>query len=149
MHLRLTRDVFSPAATLGVLTIDGQPFGYVCEDCDRGLDAAMPLDQILKIKQPGKTAIPTGTYRLGIRFSPSHKKEVLFLQDVPGYEYILIHTGNTAADTEGCQLPGTLRDTHAMTVGHSTQAVAWLESHVMPKVKAGEGITYEIVRAAK
>jgi len=146
MTLHLLRDTFTDTATLGTLTIDGKPFGYVCEDTDRGLDASMPLADIKARKVKGQTAIPTGTYRLGIRYSPGHKKEVLFLQDVPGYQYILVHTGNNAGDTEGCQLPGTQRDVARMTVSHSTPAVAWLEANVMPLVRQGVAVTYEITR---
>jgi len=144
MRCVLTRDTFTDSATLGTLTIDGKLFGYVCEDTDRGLDSAMPLADIKAHKVKGRTAIPTGTYQLGIRYSPGHKKDVLFLKDVPGYQYILIHTGNGAEDTEGCQLPGTVRDVAKMTVGHSTQAVAWLEANLMPLVRQGVEVTWEI-----
>ena len=44
MDLTLTRDCFHPGYTTGVLRVDGRMFGYACEDVDRGLDSAMPLD---------------------------------------------------------------------------------------------------------
>lgn len=146
MHLHLTRDTFTDGATLGTLTIDGKPFGYVCEDRDRGLDATMPLAEIRARKVRGQTAIPAGTYRLGVRYSPGHKRDVLYLIDVPGFQFILVHSGNDASHTEGCQLPGTQRDVAAMTVGHSKAAVAWLEANVMPLVRQGAAVTYEITR---
>jgi len=65
----------------------------------------------------GETAIPAGTYELKLRheggfdvrykrkFSAMHKG-MLWLQDVPGFEWIYIHVGNYAKDTEGCILVG-------------------------------------------
>ena len=61
-----------------------------------------------KIK--GETCIPLGTYSLALRhsprFSPKFNHEMIWVQNVPGYEYILIHTGNTVSDTEGCLILG-------------------------------------------
>lgn len=148
MRLHLTRDIFTDTATLGRLDVDGKTFGYVCEDTDRGLDASMPLADIKARKVKGRTAIPAGTYKVGIRWSPKHNKDLLYLQDVPGFQYIEVHPGNSADNTEGCQLPGTQRDVAKMTVGHSTQAVAWLEANVMPLVRQGVAVTYEITRDA-
>lgn len=147
MKLHLMRDVFGQTATLGVLTIDGKSFGYVCEDTDRGLDSSMPLAEIKKIKVKGKTAIPAGTYKVGIRYSPKHKKDVMYLIDVPGFQFIELHVGNDAGDTEGCQLIGTRRDTSTMRVLHSEQAVTWLEANVMPLIRQGVDVTYQIERA--
>ena len=35
-----------------------------------------------------------------------HKGMLPWVQDVPGFEYILIHTGNTDEHTSGCLLVG-------------------------------------------
>jgi len=144
MKLVNMRDVFSEHATLGTLTIDDKHFGYVCEDTDRGLDSSMPLAEIKRLKVKGRTAIPTGVYRVGIRYSPGHKKDMLYLQDVPGYQYILLHTGNTAEDTEGCQLLGLTRSVPSMSVGKSTPAIAWIEAQLMPLIRQGAEVTYEV-----
>lgn len=68
------------------------------------------------IKIWGNTRIPEGRYEILLRkegrFHEVYKdryvfhKGMLHLQDVPGYEYILIHTGNGPKDTAGCILPG-------------------------------------------
>lgn len=61
-----------------------------------------------KIK--GETCIPLGVYNLGTRFSPHFSPkfghDMIWVQNVPNYEFILIHTGNTKKDTEGCLILG-------------------------------------------
>ena len=131
MNLLLLRDYFTDGATLSTLTIDGKPGFYACEDVDRGLESSMPLADLQRLKVHGKTAIPIGRYRLGIRFSPKHSKELLYLRNVPDFQYIELHPGNTPADTEGCILPGLARDHATMTVSKSRRAVDWLETNAL------------------
>lgn len=64
-------------------------------------------------KEPGKTRIPAGRYEIKLRTEgsthinyskrfPSIHKGMLHLQNVPNFEYILIHCGNKSSDTNGC-----------------------------------------------
>lgn len=118
MKLTLKRIARKEGYTIGRLYIDDnpKPFCDTLEDSDRGLEQAMPLDMIKRIKVKGETAIPTGTYELSMRhISPKYSRKKAFaftggvmprLLNVPGYEGVLIHSGNTAADSEGCILVG-------------------------------------------
>lgn len=65
----------------------------------------------------GSTAIPRGVYELGLRTEgamhpkyaqrfPAWHRGMIWLQDVPGFEYVYLHIGNTARDTLGCVLLG-------------------------------------------
>lgn len=104
--------------TIGKLYVDGTFFSNTLEDKDRGLTSTMPLEEIKKIKKAGITAIPTGTYNVRMDIvSPKYSKKDWFiknchgakmprLENVPGYEGVLMHSGNTAADTDGCILIG-------------------------------------------
>ena len=102
--------------TIGHLYIDGVYFCDTIEDTDRGLRQSLPESVNRSKKRFGATAIPTGRYQvtLGIK-SPkfSKKKQYDFcggylprLINVPAFEGVLIHIGNTAKDTEGCLLVG-------------------------------------------
>lgn len=91
---------------IGKMYIDGQYFCDTLEDTDRGLTSDMPLDEIMRIKVYGQTAIPTGTYKVSVQYWAKHKINVPYLHDVPGYTGILIHSGSSNADTLGCILVG-------------------------------------------
>ncbi len=96
-------------ATLGELFLDDVFEAFTCEDIVR------PIDQ----KVAGETAIPTGTYRVVIDWSPRFKKNMLHILDVPGFLGVRIHPGNTAMDTDGCILVGRTVDLKAGAIGES------------------------------
>jgi hypothetical protein len=91
--------------TLGDLLIDGVHECWTCEDEVRELPG-VPVETW---KVPGSTAIPSGRYHVIVSQSTRFKRELPLLCDVPGFGGIRIHPGNTAADTEGCVLPGSIR----------------------------------------
>ena len=98
MKIVVERFLFEKDCTVGRLFIDGILKCYTIED------------EIRLIKVRGETAIPYGTYEVGTRyspkFSPKFGHEMLWVKNVPNFEYILIHTGNTDDDTEGCLIVG-------------------------------------------
>ena len=106
MELELTRKIRTNLSTIGELTIDGVFECFILEDKDRGLKKDMAISELMDMKIRSKTAIPEGRYEVVISFSNRFKKLLPLLQNVPAFEGIRIHPGNTAADTEGCLLPG-------------------------------------------
>ena len=98
MELVLTRDAFLPTRTLGKLYADNVFECFTCEDAVRDKKIA------------GETAIPKGRYRVIITLSNRFKRELPILLNVPNYEGVRIHSGNTEADTEGCILCGSTRN---------------------------------------
>lgn len=153
MKLLALRDTFDPSWTLSTLTIDGKAFGVAVEPGDKGLDSSMPIADILARKVPGETAIPTGIYPMGIRFSPKHQREVLYLLGVPGFNEgtIELHSGGSATDSDGCLCVGIGRDRNRGTITKSKAAVRWLETHPegpMARIRAGGEVWIEVRRAA-
>ncbi len=106
MELELNRYERTPKSTIGELLINGEHQCYTLEDVDRGLMKTTSLGVIKRNKVYGKTAIPAGRYEVRITFSNRFQKLMPQIMDVPGFEGIRIHPGNTDADTEGCVLPG-------------------------------------------
>ena len=93
--------------TISRLYVDGELFGCnTLENTDRGLNQSMDLDEIKKKKVYGQTAIPNGSYECVYTYSNRFKKMLPLLKDVPGFDGIRIHSGNSAKDTEGCILVG-------------------------------------------
>ena len=108
MKLILKRIALRDTYTIGKMYIDTHYFCDTCEDKVRDIER--------EGKVYGKTAIPYGTYKvtLGVQ-SPKYSQRSNYawckgylprLLDVPHFEGILIHAGNTAEDSAGCILVG-------------------------------------------
>jgi hypothetical protein len=115
--------------TLGLLYVDGKFFGFTLEDERR------------EVKVKGETRIPAGTYELGVRYSPKLKREAIQIKDVPNFEWVMFHAGNTEADTEGCVLVGYGAERREKLASNgitsSKLAILDLENLVISKIKAG------------
>lgn len=117
MELTLNRIYRGPSYTIGKLYIDDKYFCDTLEDVDRGLTDKMTLTEILKIKKPSETAIPSGTYNITLDVvSPRFSTKAFYRQvcngklprllNVKGFDGVLIHSGNTEKDSSGCILVG-------------------------------------------
>ena len=106
--------------TISNLTINGKKFCETIEDTDRNLDSSMSPEYIKSIKSKsgiGVTAIPRGTYKVTMDVvSPKYYNMTYYRQNydgrmprllnVPGFEGVLIHPGNTEKDSAGCIIVG-------------------------------------------
>ena len=118
MEILVERKWKRPTYTIGKLYVNGTFLCNTLEDKDRGLTQNMPLSKIKEVKIAAVTAIPTGTYTVNMNtVSPKYSikpwyikncngAKVPRLENVPGYSGVLIHTGNTDKDTNGCILVG-------------------------------------------
>jgi hypothetical protein len=133
MKMQLISDPSSAECTIGKLSIDGVFFCYTLEDTVR------------KIKIPGVTAIPAGTYEVIINNSGKFGKPMPLLLDVPNFKGIRIHIGNTAKDTEGCILVGYEKGLGA--IYKSKDAYNDLYERLKKAMNESEKVTIEIVRS--
>ena len=92
MLIQVFRAKKTETVTMGVMLVDGSFFGYTLEDPIRDT----------KIKD--ETAIPAGRYKVSVTYSPHFKRDMCLIENVPNFEGIRIHGGNTTSDTSGCIL---------------------------------------------
>ena len=99
MELRVERRFKGDGYTIGSLYVNGEKFCDTLEDKVRDLAGG-------ERKVPGETAIPEGRYKVIVNRSPKFGRDLPRLLDVPMFEGVLIHRGNTAEDSAGCILVG-------------------------------------------
>ena len=109
MEILVERKWKKPNYTIGIMSIDGKRFCETLEDTNRDLNRNSKFDNG-EIKVYGETCIPYGTYKVIINQSPKYKRLMPRLLNVPNFEGILIHSGNTVKDTAGCILVGTRKE---------------------------------------
>ena len=114
-------------STIGELLIDGVFECFTLEDKER------------PVKIKGETAIPKGTYRVIINESNRFKRLLPLLIDVPNFEGVRIHSGNSNHDTEGCILVGQTRNKNY--IGQSRKAF----DKLFKKMQAAKNITLTII----
>jgi hypothetical protein len=112
MELKLVRNTFTDESTIGDLYIGEKWECYTLED------------KVRPKKIKGETAIPAGRYKVVITYSNRFKRNLPLLLNVPGFEGVRFHAGNTKKDTHGCPLVG--RTKSKDFIGESRAAFAQL-----------------------
>lgn len=115
-------------------------------------------DEQRDVKVWGETRIPAGKYQLSLRkeggfhsryqakYGDMHKG-MIHVNDVPGFEYILWHTGNTDENTAGCLLLGNTQSSNLVQkdgfVGSSVNAYKDVYPYVAAAISQGDvWVTY-------
>lgn len=117
MKIRIDRRWKKSTYTIGRLYLDGVFFCNTLEDKDRGLRQTDSLESIKARKVYGETAIPTGCYEVLMDVTSPKYADIAWyknlcggkmprLKNVPGFDGILFHPGNSALDCMGCVLVG-------------------------------------------
>lgn len=145
MNLELKRIFKGKDYTIGRLFIDGEYFCDTLEDPVRQLDS---IDD----KIYSKTAIPAGKYKVSMSIvSPKYSIRKSYnwcggrlprLLDVPFFEGILIHSGNTSDHTAGCILVGENKVKGQVINSMNTLKNLWVKLNVADEV--GEEIWIDI-----
>lgn len=150
MQIVVKRRWFTNDTTIGEMSIDNTFECYTLEDKDRNLSDSMSLGDINKIKIFGKTAIPTGTYKVtveatgivvnvGQRPGPPGAKKLPLIIPIKGFSGVRIHVGNNATATEGCLLVGQGRIKDAIT--NSTAALNSVFDQIETAINAGQSVS--------
>ena len=117
-------------------------------------------DEYRNEKVKHETRVPAGTYQILLRkeggFNARYEKKygffhkgMLHVQDVPGFEYILIHTGNTDEHTSGCLIVGDSQENNQLMkngfIGKSVQAYKRIYTPIATALENGEEVTITYV----
>lgn len=150
MQLEVIRFSSEKDSTLGLLfNVTDEKREFLCYTLE---------DEYREEKVMHETRIPSGTYEITLRtvggfhakYSerfPAIHKGMLWIRDVPGFEWILIHCGNDDDDTSGCLLLGDTQTENVKSdgfVGSSTNAYKRIYPMVANAIEDGEcvEITY-------
>jgi hypothetical protein len=133
MKLISRRKEYGDNYTISELSVNGVYECFILEDTVRPKG----------VKIFGNTAVPAGTYNVVINFSNHFQKLLPELLNVPMFEGIRIHPGNTDVDTEGCLLVGTTWGGGDF-IGNSVVAFNHLFPQLQAAIAAGESVTIEI-----
>lgn len=144
--IKLFRYSSQSRSTLGVFHVNNRFNCYTLEDTHR------------EEKIAGETRIPAGKYKVKLREFGGHyekykkkfagHKGMLWIQDVPNFEDVLIHYGNEPKDTAGCILCGSTANNNWKKSGYITSSVeAYLDFYfkVLPFFDNLEEIDLEII----
>ena len=111
-------------------------------------------DEKRDVKVKGETRVPAGIYELDLRYSPKFSKsyyvdkdgilsqvkndrfnkehELIWIKNVPNFEFVLIHWGNTDDDTDGCYIVGSTFSTFGTQKGVGGSRSKYTE--IYPKI---------------
>ena len=146
--LRVSSDVDSSSGLVFDITNGRKFLCYSLEDEYRN-------DKVMH-----ETRVPAGTYQIQLRkvggFNARYAKKygdfhkgMLHVQDVPGFEYILIHTGNTDEHTSGCLIVGDSQENNQLMkngfIGKSVQAYKRIYTPIATALENGEEVTITYV----
>lgn len=137
-------------ATLGTLfdITDSKPIRFLCYVLE---------DQFNEPKVPRETRIPPGHYQIKLRTEGGMyqrygkrfqwHKGMLWLQNVPDFQFIYIHVGNKDDDSEGCLLVGDGQISNVVERGQVTSSVTAyrrLYGHITKALESGEEVWIEV-----
>lgn len=110
LKITVKRKILNECDTIGDLYVsypeDPETLEFVCNTLEDKVRNKKGTKKEDFVKVYGETAIPYGTYRVVITYSNAFQKKLPEILNVPLYEGIRIHAGNTKDSTFGCILLG-------------------------------------------
>ena len=152
MKLKVLRFSSQEDSTSGLLFLEGNlGLQFLCYTLE---------DEARALKIRGETRVPAGTYKLELRteggFHNKYKKKyggfhrgMLHVTNVPNFEYILIHTGNTDEHSAGCLLVGDSQENNNIIkdgfIGKSTNAYKRIYTNISKAIINNQNVTIEYI----
>ena len=152
MKLKVLRFSSQEDSTSGLLFLEGNKgLEFLCYTLE---------DEARALKVKGETRVPAGIYKVILRteggFHNKYKKKyggfhkgMLHVTNVPNFEYILIHTGNTDEHTAGCLLVGDSQENNIIIkdgfIGKSVNAYKRIYPNISKALEKGEDVSIEYV----
>lgn len=136
MKMEIVRCKFTDRLTLGCLIVDGR---FACHTLE-----PHSIDWSVQPKTLGTTAIRKGTYPVRMLASRKFGRKMPFLTDVPDFEGIMLHAGNTVNDTRGCILCGYKVYRRVNCIYHSHDTVEVLRRLLLAEEASGHGTTVTV-----
>ena len=152
MKLKVLRFSSQEDSTSGLLFLEeNQEIKFLCYTLE---------DEKRDVKVRGETRVPAGIYKLELRteggFHNKYKdrygkfhKGMLHVTNVPNFEFILIHTGNTDEHTAGCLLVGDSQENNVIVkdgfIGKSTNAYKRIYPDISREISEGKEVTIEYI----
>ena len=152
MKLKVLRFSSQEDSTSGLLFLENDlGLNFLCYTLE---------DERRALKVRGETRVPAGKYNLALRkeggFHSRYKgkygawhRGMLHVTEVPNFEFILIHTGNTDEHTAGCLLVGDSQENNIIIkdgfVGKSTNAYKRIYSPIARAMEKGEMLQLNIL----
>ena len=151
MKLQVLRFNYKSDSTNGLLFDVTNEIEFLCYTLE---------DERREKKVMAETRIPAGVYSILLRKEGGHHnkyakkygsmhKGMLWLQDVPNFQWILIHTGNTDEHTAGCLILGDSQENNTLVkngfIGKSTQAYKRIYPPIAAALENNEEVTIEYI----
>jgi hypothetical protein len=152
VKLKVLRFSSQEDSTSGLLFLEGNlGLQFLCYTLE---------DEARALKIRGETRVPAGTYKLELRteggFHNKYKKKyggfhrgMLHVTNVPNFEYILIHTGNTDEHSAGCLLVGDSQENNNIIkdgfIGKSTNAYKRIYTNISKAIINNQNVTIEYI----
>lgn len=150
MKLEVLRFSSQNDSTLGILFDISEGREFLCFTLE---------DEYRTVKKYGETRIPAGEYQVKLRKTggfhkryknkfPEIHKGMLWIQDVPNFEHVLIHIGNNDDNTAGCLLVGNTSQqnlTENGFIGASKSAYQRIYPPIAHALESGEAVTIKYI----
>lgn len=149
IELNLFRFMYAEDSVIGSLSLKtDKAEEFLCHTLEDGVREVSGIP-VREWKVPGQTAIPVGRYEIKRTRSSRFGRDMLQVMNVPGFEGIRIHSGNSAKDTEGCILVGlNINDrsiNDSQSISHSRDALVKVEARVFPFLNDGQQVFITVV----